>query len=341
MSAPRAVSPACWNNATASTSRWSTSASPRTKPRAASPNSALGRREAQARGEDRRDRRRSHPRKLVRLRRRMNPIRTARRQRPTAPPPDAERARPRAHRRAARPRRRAPRGLARRRAAAAPRRPHGHEPLLRGSTRTRTSFELAARRLGAYVVNFDIARSSTSKGESLEDTLATLEAMDADAFIVRQRTTARPRVSPRTRDARSSSTRATATMRIRRRACSTSDNPRSQERHEGLNVTICGDVRHSRVARSDIDGLTALGAAEIRLCGPAALLPSPAEFPGCRISRTSTRRSSERRRDHAAPAEGAHAERSASAKRNISPRTASRGTACESRKDAIVMHPDR
>jgi aspartate carbamoyltransferase catalytic subunit len=52
---------------------------------------------------------------------------------------------------------------------------------------------------------------------------------------------------------------------------------------EGLNVTICGDVRHSRVARSDIDGLTALGAAEIRLCGPAALLPSAGEFPDCRL----------------------------------------------------------
>ena len=52
---------------------------------------------------------------------------------------------------------------------------------------------------------------------------------------------------------------------------------------QGLNVTICGDVRHSRVARSDIDGLAALGAGEIRICGPAALLPDSAEFPGCRI----------------------------------------------------------
>jgi len=52
---------------------------------------------------------------------------------------------------------------------------------------------------------------------------------------------------------------------------------------EGLNVTICGDVRHSRVARSDIDGLAALGAGEIRICGPAALLPERSEFPGCRI----------------------------------------------------------
>jgi aspartate carbamoyltransferase catalytic subunit len=52
---------------------------------------------------------------------------------------------------------------------------------------------------------------------------------------------------------------------------------------QGLNVTICGDVRHSRVARSDIDGLLALGVGEIRVCGPAALLPPAAEFPGCRL----------------------------------------------------------
>ena len=60
------------------------------------------------------------------------------------------------------------------------------------STRTRTSFELAARRLGAIVINFDIASSSTSKGESLEDTLATLEAMDSDAFIVRHKENGTP-----------------------------------------------------------------------------------------------------------------------------------------------------
>src|ERR1700754_2467552 len=60
------------------------------------------------------------------------------------------------------------------------------------SPRTRTSFELAARRLGADVVNFDIAGSSTSKGETLEDTLATLEAMDADAFVVRHKANGTP-----------------------------------------------------------------------------------------------------------------------------------------------------
>jgi aspartate carbamoyltransferase catalytic subunit len=60
------------------------------------------------------------------------------------------------------------------------------------STRTRSSFELAARRLGANVLNFDISGASTSKGESLEDTLATLEAMQADAFIVRHKENGTP-----------------------------------------------------------------------------------------------------------------------------------------------------
>ena len=152
------------------------------------------------------------------------------------------------------------------------------------STRTRTSFELAARRLGATVVNFDIASSSTSKGESLEDTEATLEAMDADAFIVRHKDNGTPaRFAVHARRAAilnagdgnhahpTQGLLDLLTIRDRRSDI------------KGLNVTICGDVRHSRVARSDIDGLVALGAAEIRLSGPAALLPDAAEFPGCRI----------------------------------------------------------
>ena len=152
------------------------------------------------------------------------------------------------------------------------------------STRTRTSFELAARRLGADVVNFDIANSSTSKGETLEDTLATLEAMDADAFIVRHKDNGTP---------------ARCAAHARRAAVINAGDGNHAHPTQGLldlltirdhkgdihglNVTICGDVRHSRVARSDIDGLRALGAAEIRVCGPSALLPPAAEFPDCRL----------------------------------------------------------
>lgn len=151
------------------------------------------------------------------------------------------------------------------------------------STRTRTSFELAARRLGALVVNFDIASSSTSKGETLEDTLATLEAMDADAFVVRHKENGTPaRLAAHARRAAvlnagdgnhahpTQGLLDLLTMRDRK------------GRIEGLTVTICGDIRHSRVARSDVHGLAALGAGEIRLCGPAALLPDAGEFPQCR-----------------------------------------------------------
>lgn len=152
------------------------------------------------------------------------------------------------------------------------------------STRTRTSFELAARRLGAQVVNFDIASSSTSKGESLEDTLATLEAMDADAFIVRHRENGTPaRLAAHARRA------AVLNAGDGNHAHPTQGlldllTLRDHKGHvDGLKVVICGDIRHSRVARSDADGLRALGAASIRLCGPQGLLPASADFPDCSI----------------------------------------------------------
>ena len=150
------------------------------------------------------------------------------------------------------------------------------------STRTRSSFELAARRLGAHVLNFDIAQSSTGKGETLEDTLATLEAMSADAFIVRHKENGTPqRLAGATRHASvlnaGDGNHAHPTqglldaMTIRDRL----------GKIDGAVVVICGDIRHSRVARSDIHALQTLGAGEIRLCGPSTLLPDAAEFPDC------------------------------------------------------------
>lgn len=154
------------------------------------------------------------------------------------------------------------------------------------STRTRSSFELAARRLGATVLNFDIASSSTSKGESLEDTLATLEAMQADAFIVRHRENGMPeRLAGYAKKAAilnaGDGNHAHPTQGLL-------DALTIRDRHAdfgGLTVTICGDIRHSRVARSDLHVLRALGAGEIRLCGPAALLPDADAdaFADCRI----------------------------------------------------------
>lgn len=150
------------------------------------------------------------------------------------------------------------------------------------STRTRTSFELAARRLGAHVVNFDITSSSTSKGESLEDTLATLEAMQADAFIVRHNENGTP-----ARLAASALRASILNAGDGNHAHPTQgllDALTIRDRHadfSGLRVTICGDILHSRVARSDLHVLRALGTGEIRLCAPAALLPANDELYGC------------------------------------------------------------
>lgn len=155
------------------------------------------------------------------------------------------------------------------------------------STRTRTSFDLAAQRLGAQVINFDIARSSAVKGESLLDTVHTLEAMHCDAFVVRHQESGTPELIAR--HLRSSAAVLNAgdgshahptqglldVLTIRRR----------HRDFRKLRVVICGDIRHSRVARSDVHALLALGVGELRLCAPPNLLPDEAssEFPRCRF----------------------------------------------------------
>ncbi|MBN8483077.1 MAG: aspartate carbamoyltransferase catalytic subunit, partial [Xanthomonadales bacterium] len=153
------------------------------------------------------------------------------------------------------------------------------------STRTRTSFELAARRLGAQVVNFDIAASSTSKGESLEDTLATLEAMHTDAFVVRHRENGTP-----ARLAASARRAAILNAGDGNHAHPTQgllDALTIRDHHADFSrlvVTICGDILHSRVARSDLHMLRALGAREVRVCGPERLLPAADERAGAVVT---------------------------------------------------------
>jgi aspartate carbamoyltransferase catalytic subunit len=153
------------------------------------------------------------------------------------------------------------------------------------STRTRTSFDLAAQRLGALVINFDIASSSTVKGESLLDTVHTLEAMHCDAFIVRHKERGTPAYIAQHLRSRAAVLNAgdgnhahptqglldALTLRRHRK-----DFP-------ALRVVICGDIRHSRVARSDVHALCALGVRDVRLCAPAQLLPEAGEFPNCRL----------------------------------------------------------
>ena len=153
------------------------------------------------------------------------------------------------------------------------------------STRTRTSFDLAAQRLGAHVINFDIASSSTSKGESLLDTVHTLEAMHCDAFVVRHKESGTPAYIAR----HLHSNAAVLNAGDGNHAHPTQGllDALTLRRHvqdfSTLRVAICGDIRHSRVARSDVHALRALGVRDLRVCAPAQLLPDVDEFAHCRL----------------------------------------------------------
>src|SRR5665811_1720229 len=159
-------------------------------------------------------------------------------------------------------------------------------PLLRGksvfnlffenSTRTRTTFEIAAKRLSADVINLDIAKSSATKGETLLDTVANLSAMAADLFVVRHSESGAPyliaqHVAPHVHvinagDGRHAHpTQGLLDMYTIRHY---------KKDFSNLTVAIVGDILHSRVARSDIHALTTLGCAEVRVVGPKTLVPS-------------------------------------------------------------------
>ena len=152
------------------------------------------------------------------------------------------------------------------------------------STRTRSSFSLAAQRLGADLLNFDASTASTTKGEADLDTLKTLEAMGVHAFVVRHKrdgavaelaAAARPgTVLLNAGDGRSNHpTQGLLDMLTLRQA--------KGEDFSRLKVAIVGDVKHSRVARSDLHALRALGCGEIRVCGPTPLLPEDDTLRGC------------------------------------------------------------
>lgn len=165
-------------------------------------------------------------------------------------------------------------------------------PLLRGksvfnlffenSTRTRTTFEIAATRLSADVFNLNINVSSAAKGETLLDTIANLAAMQADIFVVRHEASGAPyliarHVAPHIHvinagDGRHAHpTQALLDMYTIRHF---------KKDFSNLTVAIVGDVLHSRVARSNIHALTTLGVAELRAVGPLTLLPSGLEQMG-------------------------------------------------------------
>ncbi|MEQ1558058.1 MAG: aspartate carbamoyltransferase catalytic subunit [Methyloglobulus sp.] len=169
-------------------------------------------------------------------------------------------------------------------------------PLLRGksivnlffenSTRTRTTFELAANRLSADVLSMSIATSSTSKGESLLDTIRNLEAMYVDMFVVRHAISgaahfiaqhSAPHISViNAGDGQHAHpTQAMLDMFTIRQI---------KKDFSKLRVAIVGDILHSRVARSDILALNALGVAEVRVIAPKTLLPTKVETLGVNVS---------------------------------------------------------
>ena len=172
-------------------------------------------------------------------------------------------------------------------------------PLLRGksvfnlffenSTRTRTTFEIAAKRLSADVINLDVGRSSTAKGETLLDTVDNLVSMHADMFVVRHASSGAPYLIAE---------HLRRTGREDVHVVNAGDGRHAHPtqglldmftiRHfkkdfSNLTVAIVGDILHSRVARSDIHALAALGAAEVRAVGPQTLLPTAIERMGVHV----------------------------------------------------------
>ena len=172
-------------------------------------------------------------------------------------------------------------------------------PLLRGksvfnlffenSTRTRTTFEIAAKRLSADVINLNINTSSASKGESLLDTVDNLAAMQADMFVVRHASSGAPFLIAE---------HLAATRRDHIHVVNAGDGRHAhptqglldaytirhyKQEFTGLTIAIIGDVLHSRVARSQIHALTTLGVPEVRVIAPKTLLPTDVERLGVRV----------------------------------------------------------
>ncbi|MBI4989274.1 MAG: aspartate carbamoyltransferase catalytic subunit [Rhodocyclales bacterium] len=172
-------------------------------------------------------------------------------------------------------------------------------PLLRGksvfnlffenSTRTRTTFEIAAKRLSADVINLNISTSSTAKGETLLDTVDNLSAMQADMFVVRHATSGAPFLIAQH----------LAAMGLEHIHVINAGDGRHAHPTQGLLdmytirhykkdftrlvVAIVGDVLHSRVARSQIHALTTLGVPEVRVIGPKTLIPTEVDRLGVRV----------------------------------------------------------
>jgi aspartate carbamoyltransferase catalytic subunit len=153
------------------------------------------------------------------------------------------------------------------------------------STRTRASFDLAGKRLGADVLNLDVNTSSRKKGESILDTIYTLQAMQADVMVIRDASSGVPAYIARhvndhvcilnagEAEVSHPTQGLLDLLTIRQR----------KQDFENLTVTIVGDIMHSRVARSAAEGLHTLGVGELRLVSPPALAPNPEEMPFAKL----------------------------------------------------------
>jgi aspartate carbamoyltransferase catalytic subunit len=151
------------------------------------------------------------------------------------------------------------------------------------STRTRVSFELAAKRLGAQVVNLEVQLSSRSKGESMLDTVYTLESLHVDAFVIRDAEQGVPdlvaaNVAPHVSVLSAGEAHVSHPTQGLLDALTVYQR---KKRFAGLGVAIVGDIRHSRVARSAWQALRTLGVSDVRIAAPAALMPEEREFAGC------------------------------------------------------------
>jgi aspartate carbamoyltransferase catalytic subunit len=151
------------------------------------------------------------------------------------------------------------------------------------STRTRVSFELAAKRLGAHVVNLEMQLSSRTKGESMLDTVYTLQSLHVDVMVIRDAEPGVPglvaaNVAPHVSVLSAGEAHVSHPTQGLLDALTVRQHKR---RFEGLSIAIVGDIRHSRVARSSFHALRTLGVPDIRVIAPPALMPDESEFAGC------------------------------------------------------------
>ncbi len=151
------------------------------------------------------------------------------------------------------------------------------------STRTRISFELAAQRLTADIINFSAEASSLKKGETLKDTARNLEALNADIIIIRHSATGAPHFLSRFLNSCVINAGDGAHEHPTQALLDVFTIREKKGKIAGLNVTILGDILYSRVARSNIRALLKLGA-RVTLCGPATLVPRVFEQMGCRVT---------------------------------------------------------